>query len=207
MIKLVSYPARPLNGGRLGLVTKKPIYLWSSKLNGWRAVIHTPTRTMFNRQGQEITIASEFHEALEDLSRSGFEWIDAEALERRHHIGRGSLIILDAIIPEAPHLDAHDRFSQLIRAADRLAWPVLGLGQRPDKSRVYLLHQSALSDASPTGKSALTQWWAQMQAFNQQWGADFYEGLVAKRADSPYPIQLRSPDAESPFWVKHRWAW
>ncbi len=46
-----------------------------------------------------------------------------------------------------------------------------------------------------------------MQALNREWGVEYYEGLVAKRADSLYPIQLRSPGAECPFWIKHRWAW
>ena len=39
-------------------------------------------------------------------------------------------------------------------------------------------------------------------AFN---GATYYEGIVAKRADSRYPLQLRSPSIEFPFWMKHRW--
>ena len=38
-------------------------------------------------------------------------------------------------------------------------------------------------------------------------GAEFYEGFVAKRADSRYPFQLRDPEAHCPWWVKHRWAW
>jgi hypothetical protein len=33
----------------------------------------------------------------------------------------------------------------------------------------------------------------------------FFEGIVMKRADSLYPIQLRDPEAETHVWVKHRW--
>jgi hypothetical protein len=44
-----------------------------------------------------------------------------------------------------------------------------------------------------------------MQIINRRLGCDFYEGVVAKQADSPYPIQLRSPDQETPAWIKHRW--
>src|ERR1051326_8703474 len=89
-MKPITFPARPLNGGRFGLVAKKAIHLWSPKFNGWRAVIHVPTGTMFNRQGEELTISNEFHEALENVSRSSIEWLDCEARERRHEIGRGS---------------------------------------------------------------------------------------------------------------------
>ena len=59
--------------------------------------------------------------------------------------------------------------------------------------------------ASPSGKAALSVMWAEMQRLNQEWRAEFYEGLVAKREDSPYPIQLRDPDSHCPYWVKHRW--
>jgi hypothetical protein len=203
-MKPVTYPARPLNGGRFGLVTKKPVHLWSAKLNGWRALVHTPTGTMFNRQGEELSITAEFAEALENMSQCGIEWLDCEALERRHNIGRGSLIILDAVVPE---LTAAERYCRSLEEAERWNWPSLVIENRPEENRVYLVKQGALSDASHTGKLALTTWWNSMQRLNRAWGVDFYEGLVAKRTDSPYPIQLRSPDSECPFWIKHRWAW
>ena len=40
---------------------------------------------------------------------------------------------------------------------------------------------------------------------NRQSAADFYEGIVMKRVDAAYPMQLRSPHLETPYWVKHRW--
>ena len=49
--------------------------------------------------------------------------------------------------------------------------------------------------------------WEQLQQANQTLGSPFYEGLVAKRADSPYPFQLRDPQENFAFWVKHRWKW
>jgi hypothetical protein len=198
----ITYPARPINGGRFGLIAKKPTYLWSPKFNGWRAVVHTPTGTMFNRQGQELTITKEFDEVLENLSRASIEWLDCEALERRHEIGRGSLIILEAIVPK---LNAGERYQLLINEADRRQWQILAIGEKPDINRVYLCNQVAMSDASHSGRLVLADWWGRMQDVNKEWGADFYEGFVAKRADSPYPIQLRSPDAEFSAWVKHRW--
>ena len=152
-------------------------------MNGWRALCHAPTGTIFNRQGEELTIASEFTDALEDLSRSGIEWLDCEALERRHNIGRGSLIILDAVMP---NLTASERYRLLIEEPN--GWLVSrGHWRATRENRVYLMKQVALSDASHTGKLALTGWWQQMQSINTTWGADFYEGLVAKRADFSIP--------------------
>jgi hypothetical protein len=200
----ITYPARPLNGGRFGLVPKKPTYLWSPKFNGWRAVVHTLTGAMFNRHGEELTITNEVHDAVENIRRSSIEWLDCEALERRHDIGRGSLIVLDAIVPR---LTAAERYQQLIREADRLQWPILAIGERPEPDNAYLCNQVAMSDAFHTGKLVLKDWWGWMQRVNRDWNVDFYEGLVAKRVDSVYPIQLRSPEAECSSWIKHRWHW
>jgi hypothetical protein len=47
--------------------------------------------------------------------------------------------------------------------------------------------------------------WDTLQDCNQEWKAEVFEGLVAKRLDSTYPRQLRSPNHECPYWVKHRW--
>jgi len=47
--------------------------------------------------------------------------------------------------------------------------------------------------------------WTRLQAINRKLGHPLLEGLVAKRADSIYPRQRRSPDIEFPYWVKYRW--
>ncbi len=33
---------------------------------------------------------------------------------------------------------------------------------------------------------------------------NFYEGIVCKRTDKPYPVQLLSPNKETPWMIKHR---
>ena len=39
---------------------------------------------------------------------------------------------------------------------------------------------------------------------NRVLGCDFFEGIVMKRADLPYPVQLRSATEEFRGWAKHR---
>ena len=39
---------------------------------------------------------------------------------------------------------------------------------------------------------------------NRAWRCDFFEGVVMKRADSSYPVQLRSAMEEFRGWCKHR---
>lgn len=43
-----------------------------------------------------------------------------------------------------------------------------------------------------------------LKQMNRELGAEFFEGLVMKRLDSPYPLQLRSSTEESRAWIKHR---
>ena len=94
-----TFPARPIRGGKLELAPKKSdVWFAEPKYNGWRALVHTPTGAMWNRHGQRLTIEREFTQSLallHDLAGSGLVWADCEALERRHQIGRGSLVVLD----------------------------------------------------------------------------------------------------------------
>jgi hypothetical protein len=43
-----------------------------------------------------------------------------------------------------------------------------------------------------------------LRVANRALGCDFFEGVVMKRADCPYPAQLRSAAEEFRGWVKHR---
>ena len=43
-----------------------------------------------------------------------------------------------------------------------------------------------------------------LRAANRALGCDFFEGVVMKRADSIYPVQMRSATEEFCGWVKHR---
>lgn len=187
-----TYPARPVNGGPLPLAAEKHgEWSYEPKYNGWRALVHTPTGTMFNRKGERLTIEKEFTKALALLQPMPFEWLDCEALERRHGIGRGTLIIIDYINP-IKHTYAERRevlefhFETALMHPDNI--PSHGLLLPPN-------------DCSP-----LTCW-EEFQRLNRQVGCEFYEGLVAKRNDSLYPSQLISPERECPYWMKHRWAW
>ena len=43
-----------------------------------------------------------------------------------------------------------------------------------------------------------------LRVANRRLGCDFFEGVVMKRADSIYPVQLRSATEECRGWCKHR---
>ena len=196
---LISYPARPLQGGKLDRAPKK-IGLWYAqpKYNGWRAVVHCPSGTMWNRHGGRLSIAHEFDAALRELkklSERGLVWADCEAMERRHNVGRRSLIVLDWI-PDfgSPTYVERRAFIEQLLPLERMS---LGEGTMPEDSVLL-----APSIAETNGQAL--QLYRSLEAINRSVLTDVFEGVVMKRAVSAYPVQLRSPDEKCRFWQKHR---
>ncbi len=195
-MKPITFPARPVNGGSLEVALPKVgEWFYEPKYNGWRALIHVPTGTMFNRKGELLTISGEFRVALEKLKSTPFEWLDCEGLERRHKIGCGSLIVLDALVPG----DYRTRRILLERY-----FLMLSFLNKPNVDNVYIAPNWPSNMAFARSGASV---WHALKDRNKELGCDFFEGMVAKKADSIYPIQLQSSDREFPFWVKHRWSW
>ena len=190
-----TYPAYPSNGGPL--TTARPKlggWFIEPKYNGWAALVHTPTGAMFNHELKRSTIETEFDQALEALRQLPFEWLHCEALERRHKIGQGSLIVLDLV-------HAFARYEQ------RRAWleDKLLTALHPDllqNNRAYLT--PSIYQPDPMKQLDI---WANLQQHNADAGCEFYEGFVMKKAGSIYPMQLRKPKDKCHVWVKHRWQW
>jgi hypothetical protein len=153
---------------------------------------------MWNRRGQRLSIEHEFAAVLEAIRTADLppemEWLDCEALERRHDLGRGSLVILDYL---APGKATYDERRKRIRSLDcvNIEIDYTEPARIPNESLIVLQDHS----------ENLSEIWDALQECNKLWKAEVFEGLVAKRIDSPYPRQLRSPNQESPYWVKHRW--
>ena len=196
----ITYPARPIQGGKLDLAPRK-IGVWFAepKYNGWRALVHCPSGTMWNRHGKRLSIASEFAPALRELRslvRHGLIWADCEALERRHAIGRGSLIVLDWICETgAPTYEQRRDFLTTFIETERLS-----LGDWPSFPENAVLIPPSIRD---DGTAALA-FYRSLREINRRLGADFFEGVVMKRSGSPYPVQFRSDTEECRGMIKHR---
>jgi len=198
---LITYPARPIQGGRLELAPpKRGVWFVEPKLNGWRALIHTPTGTMWNRHGALLTIADCFRPALAALTKlasRGLVWADCEALERRHNLGRGTLVVLD-VIPESgtpTYVERRELLESLISRD-----PIFdGDVTCPVPRGTVVLTPTLRADHA----DALA-FYQRLRAANRALGCDFFEGVVMKRADSAYPVQLRWPTEEFRGWCKHR---
>lgn len=196
-----TFPARPIRGGKLELAPKKSgVWFAEPKYNGWRALVHTPTGAMWNRHGQRLTIEREFAQALavlHGLSESGLVWADCEALERRHDIGRGSLVVLDWI-PESgsPTYEARREFLAGLVETERLS-----TGEWESFPENALLLPPSVRDEG----SAVLDFYVGLKAINRRLRCDFFEGVVMKRGNAPYPVQLRSDTEECRAWAKQRY--
>jgi ATP-dependent DNA ligase len=199
-----TYPARPLNGGPLELAPPKHgQWSYEPKYNGWRALVHAPTGSMFNRHGQPLSIAAEFDRALKRLRAVALiaegravEWFDCEALDRRHALGRGTLLVFDYLpAPGGVGEPWRKRKALLAQSFTEHGWRQVPLSE-------------ALYGVPGHDPAALEpqELYRELRQFNGRWGCPFYEGVVAKRVTDAYPLQLRSPHEAFVGWVKHRWA-
>ena len=199
---LITYPARPIQGGRLELAPpKRGVWYAEPKLNGWRAIIHTPSGTMWNRHGALLTIADCFQPALGTLAKlagRGLVWADCEALERRHNLGRGTVVVLD-VVPESgtPSYEQRRASLESLLAIE----PVFsGDPSRPVPCGAVVLTPARRVDSQADALA----YYQRLREANRGLRCDFFEGVVMKRADLIYPVQLRSTTEEFRGWVKHR---
>jgi hypothetical protein len=211
MITPPFYPARPVNGGPLPKAPPKSgDWTLEGKYNGWRAWVHNPTGAMFNRKLEPLSITHEFKPALAKLRALPWEWSDVEALERRHSIGRGSLILLD-YLPDNP-LEIYTARKSFIHLCCGVADGIevhkeLNLPVANDRVYLPMTWRSVPDGQSSSG----LELWNILQQCNAALGGGrnavpFWEGVVAKRNDSIYPRQRRNAELDFPFWIKHRWA-
>lgn len=200
-----TYPMRPLNGGLLdhasnALRYEKGGWAFEPKFNGWRAIVNDRDRSMFNRHGQALSIGTEFSVALNKLKDCGgvCPWWDVEALERRHGIGKGSLILLDWI-------DVSDTGNRGTRYGERRSMMTEIWGEQFNwRDTPFDMLSDAVYAVPSFGYAEALKFWAEAPLINEMLGCTFYEGVIAKRVTSEYKVQLRSDEEPTMDWFKHR---
>lgn len=224
-----TYPLRPMNGGNLDKNKFSGIgtYAFEPKVNGWRTLVNTRTGSMFNRKGERLSIEGEFEEVLSALrhesSRTGLpDWLDCEAFERRHNLGRGSLVVLDWLTPRSPWEQRQELMSMMIDECARrssvfqswkheqfappenkVLWFAYNYEREEDQRALGPGRGATIVDPDLTPEAA----WPRLKAVNKALGCELFEGLVAKKVDSLYPFQLIDPQRETSDWIKTRWRW
>ncbi len=114
-------------------------------------------------------------------------------------MARGTLIVLDAI-PWSPSFTPSYRERRAFLESLRIPLERFSSGIPEGESRPLLLTTSL---PACDHNELLAFYWC-LKEINRKLGCVFFEGVVMKQADAPYPVQLRSPTEECRAFVKHR---
>lgn len=202
-LAMPSFPAYPTTGGRIEKAPKKVgPWIFQPKVEDWHAVLHPATGQVWNQYGKPSSITGKFVAALAILKRCPFEWLDVGLMNNRHPLMRGCIIVFDLMVPDMLFWQRRAKLEEFFETLP-LASELLncGGGRTPKVcyDRVFLINQIAANtrfEAVSLSRVLETQ--------NAIVGRKFYEGLVAKRTDKPYPMQLRKAKEPTPWMMKHR---
>lgn len=203
---LICYPPAPMNGGPLNESTPAKVgtWVWQPKPDDRRVVIHTPTRTIWNQYGQ-LSVAHDsgkFEAALDRLRTVSFfaEWLDAGLMEYRNDMMRGCIIVFDLIERD---LTFDERRERLAVTFEPLPWATELVGTAEGRNHVYLIPQWCPDRYVGGNGVHPLDLYDRLKNENARLDRKFYEGLVAKRADSLYQFgnRAKQPTAD---WIKHR---
>jgi hypothetical protein len=196
-LEFPSYPAYPTNGG--DLLTAPPkigTWAWQPKIDDWHGIIHAPTRRIWNQYGKPSSIEGKFRVAMERLRPTQyFKWLDVGLMQCRHDMMRGCIVVFDFIPTDGLCLAYIDRRKLLEPLFEILPMATDLLKDGACTNRVFLINHFVVCDAIILYQTLKVQ--------NALLGKKFYEGVVAKRMDKPYPLSTKPKDA-TPWMIKHR---
>jgi hypothetical protein len=129
-----------------------------------------------------------------DIWPPTLEWLDIELLYGKTSVAKRALIVLDFVSENMIWLE-RDATLKMAFEGHLLE----SVDQQPQHDEVYFF-----SPPISGPNEYLLKVWQEMQDLNHEWGATFYEGLVAYNIGEKYPVQLFSPNKETRHWRKFR---
>jgi len=186
-MNFLTYPARPVDGGNNPKLVVGD-WSYSPMFHGQRYIIHAPSRSTWNETGNAVNTLNEFKEPLGLLELvSPFEWLDCLAIDRRVGIGRGSLIILDAIVKGVPF---HERKGSIDNTFEQLSIDGnMSIGNK----KLYSV---------PQWEGDQSKHWRRMHQINLFINKKFIQGMIMRKKDSLYPIQKNDRHQRCFEWVR-----
>ena len=209
-VKHITYPAAPRNGGP---VFRQPLYgEWDvmPKYNEWRGLAHVPSRTVWNNNLELSTM--KIPHFWDHAKKTPFQWLDIGMFGKRckELPLDGAIAVFDWVPVDrlTPWGMRHQLITKWFDTLDRYECPGLGQIFTPEILRVTPRRFGAcdLSNGKVGGDMP-----SLVEAFARglkEWSKDKFdllEGIVLKRVDSPYPVQLIGPKRKTDNWIKHRW--
>lgn len=204
-IQPICFPPAACNGGPLETAPPKVgEWVWQPKVDDWRAIIHAPSGTVWNQYGKLSSITGKFAVALESLHKNFSklimgQWLDVGMMENRHDLMRGCIIVFDLVEPVYDQQGRYGLLKQMFPVLPDVSTLLSDAGGQI-RDEVYLISQrDSLNDYDSTWR-----YYSYLQDENKRIGHKFFEGVVAKKADSLYTFG-RKPKQVTPDWIKHRW--
>lgn len=216
-MKLITYPARPRNGGPTPREPARGRWFVSPKYNEWRCVAHTPTRTLWNRKGERSSLdVPALWQHVSELGERGLQccvdWLDIGVFGKRvkELPMKGAVVVFD-IIPST-HADNVLTYEKRREIRNR-AFPELMMEHIPAPYQVFSPEECMIGNPEHEqfpGHGRVNTFPGRLDSFIRGLKLiphthDLFEGVVLKRADSLYPMQSHNPDIECGDWIKHRW--
>jgi hypothetical protein len=110
------------------------------------------------------------------------------------------VIVLDAIPADPAFTPSYAERRKFLESL-RVPQEPFSSGLHEGDAAPLLLTTSVLS----CSQNELLAFYCGLRKANHSLGAEFFEGVVMKRTDAAYPVQLRSSTEETPCLIKHQW--
>lgn len=222
---MITYPARPTNGGCLTRVNTRVGWGYRPKLDGSRVLMDVAELMAFNRQGDRYSKEAELPwKSCEYIAQKlDVRYLDVEHLVKHKH-NKGKIALLDT--PERdeatfssflavckykldpPDYDfGLDPYMAVCRADTMFGFETVSGFPRLDVVLLPCFECNEEEDV-PLIRSmwdGMRNWATELMKKNGE-TTPYVEGMVGVKLDSPYPLQIRSSREKTPDWVKHRYA-
>lgn len=192
-----TFPCRPINCGKLTVARPKIGQFWvEPKITGMRLVLHVPTGQLWTRHGEPVSNPRWFTKAVSKIQEllPNEEWLDCEGIYQAHNVGKGTIVVLDAIVRGETVEQRYERFSNI---------PEMPFTNDLPCDQVYRIPRFDWSEARNL--------WDSLLELGADWvkrgngSVPLFEGVVAKKKASQYVFQNIDPKRETASWQKHKW--
>lgn len=200
---MITYPARPYNGGYYNPTTTADTLIYRPKIDGDRVMLNVETKEMFNRKGDKYTKGKDipFDEIMEVYGdHITSEWLDCEWMDK-HALWKKRIAILDEPLRGDTFIEMlkrlhpnHECFSIRNNPMPRAGFNILHLPWWRSAHGITPYFWEQLKTAAKEI----------MQQHNET--TPIIEGIVGVRESSYYPKQISNPNKTAIDWVKHRFS-
>lgn len=212
MIKPITYPAAPRNGGPVFRQPLRGEWDVMPKYNEWRGLAHVKSRTVWNNNLELSTM--QIPHFWEYAEKTPFQWLDIGMFGKRcKELPLDGAVAVFDWVPVSPAADTqwkvrHELITKWFNTLPLDQVPKPGQIFTPEILRVTPRRFGACDQSNGKVGGDMPSLVEAYARGLKEWSKDKFdlvEGIILKRTDSRYPIQLVGPKRKTDDWIKHRW--